>query len=138
MCRNQADLFKVLGVDSRLKIIELLKEKGALCVNEMSEACGISPSAVSQHLKVLKYAGLVRNERKGYWIPYKVNTEALEKCGRFLSQVCACGCEVKTNMQDGELKRATDDLELLKKYEQELKAELNKVKERIEELKTRE
>ena len=138
MCKKQADLFKVLGVDSRIKIIELLKERGALCVNEMSEACGITPSAVSQHLKVLKYAGLVRNERKGYWIPYKVNTDALEKCGKLLSQVCTCGCEVKTNMHNGYLRRDTDDLEVLKRYEQELKDELYKVKDRIDELKTRE
>ena len=79
---KQADLFKVLGVDTRIKIIELLKQKGPLGSNEMSQMLGITPSAVSQHLKILKHAGLVRNERKGYWIPYEINPTALEKVRR--------------------------------------------------------
>jgi DNA-binding transcriptional ArsR family regulator len=60
---KQAELFKILGVDSRIRIIELLKQRGPLGVNEMSKSLGITPSAVSQHLKILKHAGLVRNER---------------------------------------------------------------------------
>ncbi|NIN01029.1 MAG: metalloregulator ArsR/SmtB family transcription factor, partial [candidate division Zixibacteria bacterium] len=52
-------------VASRIRIIDLLKQKGPLGVNKMSELLGITPSAVSQHLKILKHAGLVRNERKG-------------------------------------------------------------------------
>ena len=68
---KQADLFKVLGVNTRIRIIELLKQKGPLGANEMSEMLGITPSAVSQHLKILKHAGLVRNERKGIGYPMK-------------------------------------------------------------------
>ena len=90
---EQAELFKVLGVESRIRIIELLKQKGPLGANEMSEMLGITPSAVSQHLKILKHAGLVRNERKGYWIPYEIDPVALEKCGEFLSGICTCGCQ---------------------------------------------
>lgn len=138
MSSRQAELFKVLGVESRIKIIELLKKKGPRCVNEMSEAFGISPSAVSQHLKILKYAGLVRNERKGYWIPYEVNPEALEKCRELLSKVCACGCEGVVQIRVVELDKAKDKLSLLRKYERELKKELKKVQARIEEIKEKE
>ncbi|NIA15253.1 MAG: metalloregulator ArsR/SmtB family transcription factor, partial [Nitrospiraceae bacterium] len=70
---KQAEFFKVLSVESRIKIIALLKRKGPLGVNELSESLGITPSAVSQHLKVLRYAGLVRSERKGYWLPYEID-----------------------------------------------------------------
>jgi DNA-binding transcriptional ArsR family regulator len=70
---KQAELFKILGVETRIRIIELLKQKGPLGANEMSEILGVTPSAVSQHLKILKHAGLVRNERKGYWIPYEID-----------------------------------------------------------------
>ena len=80
MTISQAELFKILGVENRIQIIQLLKEKGPLGVNELSGALGVTPSAISQHLKILKHAGLVRNERKGYWIPYEVNPEALEQC----------------------------------------------------------
>jgi len=135
MDSKQAELFKVLGVESRIRIIELLKQKGAVCVNEMSEALGITPSAVSQHLKVLKYAGLVRNERKGYWIPYEIDPVALEECGDLLSQVCTCGCKGTGRIREAELNKAKDKLALLRRYENALQKELKQVRARIEKLK---
>ncbi len=134
---KQAELFKILGVDTRIRIIELLKEKGSLGANEMSEMLGITPSAVSQHLKILKHAGLVRNERKGYWVPYEINPGALEKCGEFLSSVCTCGCEETGKFREEELKKSEDKVALLEKYERELREELNNVKAQLEELKSK-
>lgn len=135
MENKQAELFKVLAVDSRIRIIELLKQKGPLGTNEMSDMLGITPSAVSQHLRILKHAGLVRNERKGYWIPYEIDPVALEKCGEFLSEVCTCGCKGTGLIREAELSKATDRVAMLRKYEQELQEELNKVQAEIEELK---
>src|SRR4030042_6960144 len=88
-----AEIFKILGVDTRVKIINLLKARGPLGANEIASQLRITSSAVSQHLKILKHAGLVRNGRKGYWIPYEINPVALEKCGDFLSSICTCGCK---------------------------------------------
>jgi len=133
MERKQAELFKVLGVDTRIRIIELLKEKGPLGANEMSEVLGITPSAVSQHLKTLKQAGLVRDERKGYWIPYEIDPVALEKCGELLSSICTCGCEGTGRFRQAELKAADDKVAILKKYERELEEELKRVRAQIDE-----
>jgi DNA-binding transcriptional ArsR family regulator len=132
---KQAELFKILGVETRIRIIELLKQKGPLGANEMSEILGVTPSAVSQHLKILKHAGLVRNERKGYWIPYEIDPTALEKCGEFLSTVCTCGCEGSGRFREAELSKAENKVALLTKYEQELQEELKKVQGQLEELK---
>ncbi len=132
---GQAELFKVLGVESRIRIIKLLKEKGPLGANEMSEVLRITPSAVSQHLRILKHAGLVRNERKGYWIPYEIDPVALEKCGEFLSTVCTCGCKGTGRFREVELSEAEDKVALLRKYERELREELQNVRTRIKELK---
>ena len=132
---EQADLFKVLSVDTRIRIIELLKQRGPLGANEMSEMLGITPSAVSQHLKILKHAGLVQNERKGYWIPYEINPSALEKCGEFLSSVCTCGCKEIGTFREAELEKSEDKVTLLKKYELELEEEIKKVRAQIEALK---
>jgi DNA-binding transcriptional ArsR family regulator len=132
---KKAELFKVLSVDTRIRIIELLKQKGPLGANEMSEKLGITPSAVSQHLKILKHAGLVRNERKGYWIPYEINSDALEKCGDFLSSICTCGCKGTGKFREAALNKTEDKVELLEKYERELREELNKVQTQLEELK---
>ena len=55
-------IFKALGEPTRLKIIKLLADK-ELCVCDLEEVMQISQPRISQHLKVLKHAGLV-NERK--------------------------------------------------------------------------
>lgn len=89
--KEAADLFKILSVDKRIEIIELLK-KEPMNVNALAEALGITQSAVSQHLRVLKGAGLVKDERQGYWIYYSLNRDALEKCRQRLNRICTCGC----------------------------------------------
>ncbi len=134
MILEQAEMFKILGVENRIRIIDLLKEKGPLGVNELSETLKITSSAVSQHLKILRHAGLVRNERKGYWVPYRVNEEALEQCQELLSQVCSCGCKGSGKIREGELDSAPDKLDLLKNWEKELEKELEEVRGRMEEL----
>jgi len=131
MQTRPAELFKVLSVESRIRIIELLKERGPTGVNELAEALGISPSAVSQHLKVLRLAGLVKGERKGYFLPYNVDPDALAHCQALLTRVCTCGCQGTCRVQTGEIERCGDEVGMLEKYERDLQEELNKVKERI-------
>ena len=89
--KEAAELFKILSVDKRIEIIELLK-KGDTSVNVMAEALGITQSAVSQHLRVLKAAGFVKDKRQGYWIYYSLNKDVLEKCRQRLNRICTCGC----------------------------------------------
>ncbi|MFH2059932.1 MAG: metalloregulator ArsR/SmtB family transcription factor [Pseudomonadota bacterium] len=134
MILSQAEMFKVLGVENRIQIIDLLKKNGPLGVNELSETLEITPSAVSQHLKILRHAGLVRSERKGYWIPYKINEEALAQCQDLLSKVCSCGCKGTGKIREGELESAQDKQTLLKNWEKELQRELNEVKSQLKKL----
>lgn len=89
--KESADLFKILSVDKRIEIIELLKKK-PMSVNALADALGITQSAVSQHLRVLKGASLVKDERQGYWIFYSLNKDVLEKCRQRLNRICTCGC----------------------------------------------
>lgn len=89
--KEAADLFKILSVDKRIEIIELLK-KEPMSVNVLAEALGITQSAVSQHLRILKGAGLVKDQRQGYWIYYSLNKDVLEKCRQRLNRICTCGC----------------------------------------------
>jgi DNA-binding transcriptional ArsR family regulator len=131
-----AEIFKVLSVETRIQILGLLKSRGPLNGKNIAEVLGISPAAVSQHLKVLRQAGLVRNERKGYWIPYSINEEAMEECRRVLNEVCTCGCDGQINFEGNDLSKAS--MEHLRKYERELDNELRRVKEKIYEIKSRE
>ena len=132
MIIEPAEIFKVLSVETRVKIIELLKANGALGVKEISNRLGITLPAVSQHLKILKQAGLVRCERQGYWIPYSINEEAMEGCREILNEVCTCGCQGSGRFKEKELSKAS--LEALKQYEIELQKELNIVRGRVSEI----
>ena len=127
-----SEMFKVLAVETRVRIIDLLKSKGPLGVKNIAELVGITPAAVSQHLKILRQSGLVRSERKGYWIPYSIDEEALENCRQILNEVCTCGCRGTGKFKEKELGNAS--LESLKKYKKELQNELRTVQERIKEI----
>ena len=128
-----SEIFKVLSVETRVKIIEILKDQGPLGAKDISAMMRITTAAVSQHLKILKQAGLVRSERKGYWIPYSIDEKAMENCRRILSEVCTCGCRGSGKYQEIQIQGS--DLESLKEYENELKNELDTVRQRVRELK---
>ena len=129
------EMFKVLAVETRVKIIEILKSNGPLGAKKISQMIGITPAAVSQHLKILRQSGLVRSERKGYWIPYSIDEEALENCGQLLSNICTCGCQGTGNFREMELNGSS--LESLKEYEQALQNELSATRERVKEIESK-
>lgn len=127
----EAESFKVLSVETRIKIIELLKA-GPLSVNTIAEALGVSQSAVSQHLRVMKQAGLVTDERRGYHIYYSLNKDKLDKYQRELIKVCTCGCEL------GKRKSIAETKEALMEYKRRLEKELKQIEKRIAELERKE
>ncbi len=58
-----------------MHIIEVLKE-GPIDVGDLAERLGISQSAVSQHLRVLKELRIVTDQRHSYFISYSINPQA--------------------------------------------------------------
>ena len=66
---EMAELFKMFGDSTRIKILSLLFE-GEKCVQEITESSGSSQSAVSHQLRLLKQARLVRSRRSGKQIFY--------------------------------------------------------------------
>ncbi len=71
-----ARISKVLSVPARVRIIQLLKGR-ALCVNALTARLDITQGAVSQHLRIMRDAGLVVDEKSGYFVHYRLNEEAL-------------------------------------------------------------
>lgn len=69
-----AQWLKVLSVGMRVRIVQLLKGR-ALCVNALAHRLYVTQSAVSQHLRVLRQAGLVIDEKCGYYVHYRLNEE---------------------------------------------------------------
>ena len=76
--RKIARIFKVLSVESRVRIVLILKER-ALCVNALAKQLGITPAAVSQHLRVLRDAEIVTADKQGYFVHYSVNQATLSQ-----------------------------------------------------------
>lgn len=65
-------VLKLLGDKTRLTITALLMKRN-LCVCELLEVFDMSQPSISQHLRKLKDAGLVKEERRGQWIYYSLN-----------------------------------------------------------------
>ncbi len=77
-----ADVFKALGDPTRLKILKLIvSRENRVCVGMIAKYLNISQPAVSQHLKVLKIAGIVEALREGFHMHYSVCSTALKEQG---------------------------------------------------------
>ena len=91
---EQAAVFGALADPTRLRLLKLLCQyciPDALCVNALAAILGITQSAVSQHLRVLKAIGLVKGERRGYHVHYFINPESLERCRELVSAALTMG-----------------------------------------------
>lgn len=72
-----AEMFKALGDETRLAIVQMLLGK-ELCVCDVLDAFDMSQPTISHHLKILRQAGLVQDERQGKWIYYRLNPAAFK------------------------------------------------------------
>ena len=79
-----AGTFKVLSVDARLRIIQLLKRR-SLCVTELTAPLGITQAATSQHLRILKDAGIVRFQKRGFHVYYHLDKQNLARLGKAIN-----------------------------------------------------
>jgi ArsR family transcriptional regulator len=66
-----AELFKVFGDSTRIRILFVLFES-EMCVCDLAEALGMTQSAISHQLRILKQARLVTNRREGKQIIYSL------------------------------------------------------------------
>lgn len=133
-------MFRALSVSTRIRILEILKAKGPLGAKALAGLIGVTPAAVSQHLKVLRGAGLVCSERKGYFIPYRVDPLGLSKCSHKI--VAVCKCEPAEGQAVGEWRgRPTGkrlrgaELADLEGYKHDLERRLDLVNRRLEQMK---
>lgn len=74
------EIFKALSDPTRLRLVKLLNESGgALCVNALAHKLDVTQSAVSQHLRILRQARLVRGERRGPSVHYLLDPDRMER-----------------------------------------------------------
>ncbi|MDP4086823.1 MAG: autorepressor SdpR family transcription factor [Bacillota bacterium] len=71
------EVFKALADPTRRKILDLLKEQD-LTAGDIADHFDISKPSISNHLKILKSAELVMDEKKGQYIFYSLNSTILQ------------------------------------------------------------
>ena len=67
-----AELFRLLGDPTRLAILHALLEAGELCVCDLAEVAGVAENVVSQGMRLLRAADVVRTRRDGRRIYYRL------------------------------------------------------------------
>jgi len=87
-------MFKALAAPARIAMVRLLKNR-ALCVGALAKKLGITPGAVSQHLRILKEASLVKAEKRGYFMHYRLNQETLGRWKEALEQFLTAPAELE-------------------------------------------
>ena len=74
-----AALAKAIGHPARVRILKVLLEKDTCVAGELSDELPLAASTVSQHLKLLKEAGLIKGEVDGPRRCYCVDRTALDQ-----------------------------------------------------------
>ncbi len=99
------NMLKALSDETRYKLVNLLIEHD-LCVGALATRLHISESAVSQHLKILRDAGIVRGDKRGYFTHYYVDRERLKEAASQIIELsrvvpldkeCHQGCSKEDN-----------------------------------------
>jgi len=89
-----AKIAKALAHPARIKILQILAEIDACMVGDMVELLPLSQSTVSQHLKELKNAGLIRGEIEGPKRCYCLHPDAIQKAkegiSKLFTHICNC------------------------------------------------
>lgn len=80
-----ATIFKALGDETRLKIIELLSSEEELCACRILDNFNITQPTLSYHMKLLTESSIVVAKKKGAWIYYSLDREQIKKLEKYFS-----------------------------------------------------
>jgi ArsR family transcriptional regulator len=88
-------VFEALASKPRRQILAYLSEV-ELSTSDLAKRFDMSTPAISRHLSILENAGLVTSERKGQFVPYKLNADSLvSTLTGYALEVCPVGAPLK-------------------------------------------
>ena len=79
-------VLKAIGDENRIKILWIISQKN-ICAKGIARKLDITEAAVSQHLKILKDAGLIKGDKKGYHIIYTIDKDKLIKVKELIDNI---------------------------------------------------
>ena len=82
---SESNIFKVLSDRQRRDILVMLKD-GRMSAGDIAERLGVTPAALSYHLRLLKGAELVLEYRHKNFIYYEINTTVLDELIMWIGQ----------------------------------------------------
>ena len=71
-CQEEAEVFKALGHPTRLWIVKQLADGQEHCVCEFVDAIGVQFATISQHLAILRQAGILESDKRGQSVFYRL------------------------------------------------------------------
>lgn len=77
-------IFKALGDETRLKILVILSQR-RICAKGIAKHLEITEATVSQHMKILKEAGIIIGEKTGYHVHYNIQKSIFPEIRKFLN-----------------------------------------------------
>lgn len=82
-----ARVFKAMGDPVRLRLLSLIAshEGGEACVCDLTGVFDLTGPTISHHLKVLRESGLISGERRGTWVYYRIEPDALRRVAALLA-----------------------------------------------------
>jgi ArsR family transcriptional regulator len=84
---SEADLLRALGHPVRLGIMRELAVRPETCACDFTELFAVCQPTISQHLKVLREAGLVQTRRRGNQICYSIKPDSLARLHQLLTSL---------------------------------------------------
>jgi len=85
-----AEIFKLLSVDARVRILQLLKQR-SLCVTELTSQLGMTLPATSQHLRLLRNAGIVKTQKQGFFVYYYLDKKKMSLLKKATGELLSIG-----------------------------------------------
>lgn len=82
---SETNIFKVLSDAQRREILVLLRQ-GRMSAGEIAEKLGVTPAALSYHLRLLKQADLLIEYKEKNFIYFELNTSVLDELILWVSQ----------------------------------------------------
>ncbi len=82
-------LLQAAADPTRLAILRQLADCESVCACDFTSCCDVTQPTVSHHLRVLREAGWVTTERRGTWIYYSIQPDAVERFSRLTGSLGA-------------------------------------------------